>query len=85
MQPSSIWCTWSEQCVHGGKASACECLCIWHFVTPFNAKDEVKAVQVEAVQFQLLFGVCCPGLAAIQEHADNTDVVHCDLGLYSEL
>ena len=58
---------------------------IWHFVTPFDAKDAAKTVQVEAVQLPLLFGVCCPGLTAIQEHADDAGIGHCHLSWDCEL
>ena len=75
----------SEERVHGRKASACEYLGIWHFVTPFDAKDAAKTAQVEAVQLPLLFGVCCPGLTAMQERADDSGVVHCHLSWDCEL
>ena len=58
---------------------------IGHFVTPLNAVDAVEAAHVEAVQFALLFVVCCPGFAAVEESADYAGVVHCHLGWSCQL
>jgi len=55
-------------------------VCIFHIVAPSNSKDAAKAAQVEA-----LFGVCCTGLAAVQENVDDTGILHCEHGLHCEL
>ena len=69
----------SEQREHGGKTSALEDLGIGHLVTSMNAGDAAQAAHVEAVQFALLFEVCCPCLAAVEESADHAGIVHCHL------
>ena len=70
---------WSEQREHGGKTSRLEDLGTGHLVTPMDAEDAAQAVHVEAVQFALLFGVCRPCLAAVEESADDAGIVHCHL------
>ena len=69
----------SEQREHGGKTSALEDLGIRHLVTPMDADDAAQEAHVEAVQFTLLFGVCCPCLTAVEESADHAGILHCHL------
>ena len=75
----------SEQREHGGKTSTLEDLGIGHLVTPMDAEDAAQAAHVEAFQFALLFGVCCPCLAAVDESADDAGIVHCHLCLNCQL
>ena len=39
----------------------------------------------EAVQLSLLFDVCLPGHAAVEENSDDTEVLHCQFGTRCEL
>ena len=40
---------------------------------------------MEAVQFALLFGVCCLRFAAVEESADYASIIHCQLGWNCQL
>ena len=50
-----------------------------------DAKEAMKAVQVETIQFLLLFGTCWPSFAAIQQCADDAGVVLFYLGWNCQL
>ena len=58
---------------------------VGYFVLPGYAQDTPDASQLECVEPSLLSGICIPGLAAIQQCADNTDIVDSHLCHHRQL
>ena len=72
----------SEQGEHDWKAGSGQDLGVGHSVLPRYAKDTVDASQMEGIESFLLSGICGPRLAVIHQCADNTGIVHYQIGLH---
>ena len=76
----------TKESVHTGKTSTRQDISVGYFVLPGYAQDTAGASLVERVELSLLPGISSPCLAAIQQCADNTDiVVDCHICLHRQL
>ena len=76
-----------ERSVRTGKAGTRQDIGVGHSVFPRYAQDTANISHVESVGFSLLSCIRSPGLAAVQQGADDTGVIdclcfHCQLGVY---